>query len=88
MSNSHREFSYEDFKWHSAIGIDKDMDGKKRFYTRLPNTKQARSMFAIDDDNSKFLIHKTTQALWRVSDDGDYIERVFDSDILSEDDVK
>ena len=76
---------FEGFLWHSSIGIDNEVAGHKKFYTRLPNSKKARGMFFAASEN--MLIHKTTQALWRISDDGKSIEPVFSSDILSEEDV-
>jgi len=75
---------FEDFMWHSSIGIDAALDGNKRFVTRLPNTKKARSMFTASSDNT--LIHKTTRALWKITDDNNGIEPVFATDVLSEDD--
>ena len=77
---------FEGFTWHSSIGIDSTMNGNKRFVTRLPNTKQARTMF-ISSGND-LLIHKTTRCLWKLSDDKKSIEPVFNSDVLSADDVK
>lgn len=81
-----KEF-YSDFVWHSAIGIDSVVDGHKRFCTRLPNTRKARSMFFRAAGDGKLLIHRTTQALWRVSEDGGSIEPVFDTDVLTEEDL-
>jgi len=78
---------FNDFRWHSSIGIDSAIEGHKRFYTRFPNTRQARESF-IDAGDGKLLIHRATQALWRISDDGDSIEPVFDTDILSEEDLE
>jgi hypothetical protein len=77
---------FEGFNWHSSIGIDCAMDGNKRFVTRLPRTKRALSMFVASDGN--LLIHKTTNCLWRISDDKKCIEPVFGSDVLTDDDVK
>ena len=76
---------FDDFMWHSSIGIDNQLYGNKRFYTKLPNTKKAMSMFIKASDD--FLIHKTTQALWRLSEDGGSIEPVFNSDVLKEEDL-
>lgn len=75
----------DQFFWHSSIGIDETLAGDKKFVTRLPNTKKARAMFASAGDN--VLVHKTTQALWRVSDDKKSIEPVFGTDILTDDDL-
>jgi len=77
---------FDGFLWHSAIGIDASLDGNKRFVTRIANTAKARSMFVASGEN--FLIHRTTRALWKLSDDKKSIEPVFDTDILGEDEVR
>ena len=76
-----------DFQWHSAIGVDSITAGTKKAFRLLPNSKKARGMF-YTASCGKFLIHKTSQALWRVSDDGKAIEPVFESDVLTEEDLK
>lgn len=77
---------FEGFCWHSSIGIDSSIAGSKRFVTKLPNSRQAMSMF--EASGGSLLVHKTTRCLWRLSDDKKSIEPVFNSDVLSEDDVK
>jgi hypothetical protein len=77
---------FEDFMWHSSIGIDAALDGNKKFVTRLPNNKKARAMFTASSDNT--LIHKTTQALWRITPDKGSIEPVFATDVLTEDECR
>lgn len=77
----------DSFSWHSSIGIDVALSGNKQFVTRLSNTASTRKHFvAASGDN--FLVHKTTKALWRVSDDDQTIEPVYPTDILSEDEAK
>jgi len=76
----------EDFNWHSSIGIDEEIAGHKTFVSRMKNTKKARSMF-ITAGNS-LLIHKSTKALWKLSDDQKSIEPVFDTDVLTGEEVK
>jgi len=76
---------FESFHWHSAIGIDAELDGRKKFVTRVPNTRKARSMFTASGSN--LLIHKATKALWKVSDDEQTIEPVFSTDVLNENDL-
>ena len=76
---------FGDFNWNSSIGIDCALDGTKRFVTRLPNNREARSMFVGSGDN--LLIHKTTRCLWRISDDKKTIEPVFGNDVLTEEEV-
>lgn len=78
---------FQDFVWHSSIGIDTEVGGNKKFYTKLSNTKEARSLFVCGSD-SNLLIHKATQALWKISDDGKSIVPVFDTDVLTEEDLK
>jgi hypothetical protein len=75
---------FENFTWHSAIGVDFALDGRK-FVTRLPNTKRARTMFEATGND--MLIHKTSRCLWKLSDDKKHIEPVFSSDVLTEDEV-
>jgi hypothetical protein len=77
---------FEGFMWHSSIGIDVALSGNKQFVTRLPNNKKARSMFTASSENT--LIHKTTKALWKITDDKSAIEPVFATDILTEDECR
>lgn len=77
---------FDGFSWHSSIGIDSSLAGNKKFLTRLPTTKTAMSMFIRAGEN--LLIHKTTRCLWKLSDDKQSIEPVFNSDVLTEDDVR
>ena len=73
---------FDSFSWHSSIGIDADLAGNKSFVTRIPNNKTAMTHFTASTDNS-FLIHRTTRALWRISDDKKTIEPIFPSDVLT-----
>jgi len=77
---------FDGFVWHSAIGIDVDLDGNKEFVTRVENTRKARAMFVAAGDS--LLIHKTTKCLWQFSDDRKSIEPVFSTDVLTEDEVR
>jgi hypothetical protein len=77
---------FDNFCWHSSIGIDDVVDNNRNFVTRIANTKRARSQFITAGEN--LLIHKLTEALWKISDDKKTIEPVFGSDILTEDDLK
>ena len=78
--------SFEGFSWHSSMGMDCAFDGSRRFVTRLPNTRVARSMFIVAGEN--FLVHKTTRCLWQLSKDKKSIEPVFSNDVLTEDELK
>jgi hypothetical protein len=77
---------FDGFAWHSAIGFDPALDSQKRFATELKNTPTARRMFTASGDGT--LIHKTTRALWRVSDDKTKIVPMFSTDILTEDEIR
>ena len=81
-----RTEDFEGFSWHSSIGIDCSLDGSRKFVTRMPNSRQARSMFVAAGDS--LLVHKTTRCLWKVSDDKKFIEPVFSSDVLTEEEAK
>ena len=76
---------FEDFCWHSSIGIDDSLNDNKRFVTRVANTPRYRDQFIVAGEN--LLIHKVTQALWRINDDQKTIEPVFGSDIISQEDL-
>lgn len=77
---------FEDFNWHSSLGFDATLASNRKVVTRLPNSREARSMFTAVGNN--LLIHKTTRCLWKLSDDKEGIEPVFGNDVLTEDDVK
>ena len=77
---------FSDFQWHSSVGINAAEDGNKKFVTRIPNSRKARSLFLNAGED--LFIHRTTRALWKLSGDHKSIEPVFETDVLTEDDVK
>jgi len=77
---------FDGFSWHSSIGIDASLDGNRRFVTKLANTQRTRSMFIASGNN--MFIHRTTRALWRLSEDKKSIIPAFDTDVLGENEVK
>lgn len=77
---------FDNFRFHSCIGIDFALDGRKKFVTRMANTTNNRRQFTASSDNT--LIHKTTKCLWRTSEDGNFIEPVFSTDVLTEDECR
>lgn len=79
---------FSGFSWHSSIGIDFALDGRRKFVTRiaLPMSREAASQFEAAGDN--LLVHKATSCLWKVSKDKKAIEPVFANDVLTEDDLK
>jgi hypothetical protein len=76
----------ESFEWHSSLGIDETIVNKKKKIASLPNTKKARELFIMAGEN--LLIHKSTNALWKLSKDKKSITPVFDTDILSADELE
>ena len=78
---------YDDFSWHSSTGINKK-DSKSNSLSRLANNDKNLEMFKVATIESKLLIHKATGKLWRFSEDGAVIEPVFDSDVLSCEDLE
>lgn len=74
---------FNDFHWHSSTGIN-DSIKRAKIYKKLPRTASNLSKFIARDD-SDFLIHKSSRALWKFSKDGKSIESVFDDDVLTDD---
>ena len=74
---------FDDFQWHSSTGIN-DNTKKSKIIKRLPKTAGNLSKF-VARDGGNFLIHKSSRALWKFSEDGNYIESVFDDDVLTDD---
>jgi hypothetical protein len=82
-----RDKTFDDFTWHSSVGIDSTLCARGTI-ARIANTDRVRKAFTLVADGKNFLVHKTTRALWRVSEDKKTIEPVFPSDVLSEDELK
>lgn len=77
---------FEDYHWHSSIQLNENIKGK-RIVSELSNTKQNRNKFFRVASKSDFLIHRSTKALWKFSEDGESIIPVFDDDILTEQNI-
>lgn len=75
---------FKDFQWHSAVGINETIK-TARIVRKLPRNRDVLAKFVRTQEDSNFLIHKASKALWRFSKDGNFIEPVFDDDILTED---
>ena len=75
---------FDGFNWHSAVGFDDFLGGES--VDGIRNTASNRAMFIEADDG--LLIHKTTKALWRQSDDGKSIVPMFEDDILTPEDLQ
>ena len=52
---------FDDFFWHSAIGMDEALHVNQDFVVKMANTEENRDHFITAGDN--LLVHKTTQAL-------------------------
>lgn len=76
----------DSFSWHSSIGIDDSLDLNKKFVTRLAASHSNLGMFAVAGED--LLVHKTTKALWKFSEDRKTIEPVFGSDILTAEELE
>lgn len=82
-------------QWHSSFeyGAIKSQKSKKA----LLNTKDNRELFVSAGyksskvivgskknayNNGELLVHKSSRALWKISNDGKYIEPAFEDDII------
>lgn len=78
---------FDNFDWHSVTGFDRVLQGSSsRPVRRLAKTASNMDMFEPAGDG--LLIHKTKGALWRLSDDGNAIVPVFDSEVLTAEDLE
>lgn len=77
---------FNKYRWHSSLEINEEITGKK-IITKLANSRNNRGKFLRVAKDSDFLIHKSTKALWKISEDGKSIVPVFDDDILTEDNL-
>lgn len=77
---------FDEFRWHSSLEINNDISGRK-IIKKLANTKRNRDRFLRVAKESEFLIHKSTKALWKMSEDGKSIDPVFDDDVLTEENL-
>lgn len=77
----------KDFSWHSSSGIDNAISKKKLVKKIKASSRSVKKFVRVGGKNGDFLIHKSTKALWKFSDDGSHIEPVFDEDILTEEDL-
>ena len=74
---------FDEYKWHSSLELGEGIQGKK-IIRKITASRQNQSRFIRIAGNSKYLIHKATKELWKMSDDGKYIEAVFPDDVLLE----
>lgn len=76
----------KDFNWHSAFGLDGILESNYPKIASMANNAKNRKLFVASSDNT--LIHKTTKALWKISEDGKRLEAVFSTDILTNEDCE
>ena len=83
-------------QWHSAIGFDIIDESNQKRKASIPNSEENRSQFEAAGYPSQvrvasgsrsapgeLLIHRSSRALWRISDDGNRIEPAFSDDIIT-----
>lgn len=75
---------FTDFKWHSSMEMPENIM-HKRVVKSLPVTASNLNKFMRVGNNGSFLIHKSSQALWKFSSDNKTIEPVFQDEVLTED---
>ncbi len=76
----------DEFQWHSSFPIDEHLQQKKEVRSLVASVKNLKAFSKIRV-GSDFLIHKASKALWKMADDGQSIEPVFEEDILTEGDL-
>lgn len=75
---------FEDYRWHSCAEPRRGIS-EKRIIRSLPVKASIMEKFRRVASDSSFLIHKSSRALWKFSEDGKTIEPVFQDDVLTED---
>ena len=73
---------FDDYKWHSSLELGSGIKGKK-IIRKLTASRSNMSRFIRIAGNSNYCIHKATKELWKFSDDGQYIEPVFNEDVIT-----
>ena len=77
---------FENYSWHSCLEPQRETMRKKIIRKISASSPEMSRFMRISKDGSS-LIHKSTKALWRFSDDGKSIEPVFKDDVLTEDEL-
>lgn len=86
------------FQWHSSMGFDNIISASQKNKDTMRNCSENRGLFMaagyVDSKNKyaagaknsgrpgELLIHKSTRALWKISDDGKSIQPAFEDDII------
>ena len=74
---------FEDFRWHSSMELNERVPKKKIIRSLVANKENLNKFIRVA--KGSFLVHKSTKALWKFSDDQQIIEPVFQDDVLTED---
>lgn len=82
------DFDFNNYTWHSTTELDGHSLFNKKIKRISTSDETAIQSFSRFKPESKLLIHKSTKALWKFSDDGEYIEPVFAEDILTSNDLE
>lgn len=77
---------FNDFCWHS-ISEPCGRIASRRKVRSLP-VKASVLVGFRKVEGSSFLIHKSTKALWKFSDDNATIEPCFEDDVITEEDIE
>ena len=75
---------FKDYRWHSVMKPEQGISGKRKINSLQANPSNL-SHFNKVASGEKLLIHKSTKALWKFSDDKKSIVPVFKDDVLTED---
>ena len=83
-------------QWHSAIGFDIIDENNQKRKASISNNEENRAHFELAGYPSQvrvasgsrsapgeLLIHRSSRALWKISDDGNRIEPAFSDDIIT-----
>jgi len=83
-------------QWHSAIGFDIIDESNQKRKASIINNEGNRSQFepagypsqvrvasGSASSPGELLIHRSSRALWKISDDGNRIEPAFSDDIIT-----
>ncbi len=82
------DFDFNNYTWHSTTELDEHSLFNKKINKLKASDDNVMQSFSRFKPESKLLIHKATKALWKFSDDGEYIEPVFAEDILTSKDLE
>ena len=77
---------FKDFKWNGYTEPRRGISSK-RIVRSLVASEENKSKFDHINANTNMLVHKSSRALWKFSDDHKTIEPVYTEDVLTEDEV-